>query len=159
MFERLLKLRYIAVVVVALSIMHSIMFLFIGARMAVKTYWNVLRDVPAGEQTHPAMELLHSLDMFLVSLVVMILALGIAKLFLLPHTTTADRNIPLPSWLQIETFSDLKVLLWETILSALLIIAMSTLASGVFKTLEWTALVIPSAILLLAMSLYFVRKH
>ena len=159
MFQRLLKIRYVAVVVVVLCVLHALMFFIMGAELAGKTYWHVLSGAMVGGLERPGLDLLHSLDLLLIGLVLMILALGVAKLFLLPHDGSAAATSPLPSWLNIETFSDLKILLWETILTALLIVALSTLASGIFERLEWTAMVIPAAIFVLALSLYFMRKH
>jgi uncharacterized membrane protein YqhA len=159
MFEYLLKIRYVAVVVVVLGIAHSVMFLIMGAQLAVKTYWQVLTGRAVGGLERPGLELLHSLDLLLIGLVIMILAVGVAKLFLLPRGAAAPTKSPLPTWLNIETFSDLKILLWETILTALLIVALTTLASGIFERLDWSALALPSAIFVLALSLYFMRKH
>jgi uncharacterized membrane protein YqhA len=151
----LLKIRYLAAVVVVLAIVHSVMFLFLGARRSVVSYLHILRapDVDAG---NPGLELLHSLDFFLVSLVLMILALGVAKLFLLPPTLNFSAR--LPAWLHVETFSDLKFLLWETILTTLLIAALPVLVAGMHGKLDWTALVIPAAVLVLALSLYCMKK-
>jgi uncharacterized membrane protein YqhA len=153
--EHLLKARYVAAVVVVLSLLHSLMFLFIGARSAVVTYWHVITGSAAGGR--PGLELLHSLDLFLISLVLLILALGVAKLFLRSPTASPHPDW-LPSWLHIETFGDLKFLLWESILTTLLIAALPSLASGLFGELTLISLVVPATILLLALSLYFMRK-
>ena len=50
------------------------------------------------------------------------------------------------------------MLLWETILTTLLIVALSDLIRGLFTKLEWSTLTIPAAILLLALSLFFIKK-
>jgi uncharacterized membrane protein YqhA len=157
LFEGLLRVRYIAVVVVVLALLHSVTFLVIGARSALGTYRHVLlgRDEPI---ERPGLELLHSLDFFLVSLVLMILAVGVAKLFLLPPAP-AYRPSTLPSWLELETFSDLKVLLWETVLTTMLVAAIPIFTTGIGEKLEWSALVMPAAILLLALSLHLMKKH
>jgi hypothetical protein len=49
-------------------------------------------------------------------------------------------------------------MLWETILTTLLIVGLSDLIRELFTPLEWSALVLPVAILLLSMSLYFIRQ-
>jgi uncharacterized membrane protein YqhA len=156
LLEHLLKIRYVAAVVVILSLLHSLTFLFIGARIALVTYWQVLRAAGGEEAHEPGMALLHSLDYFLVSLVLMILGLGVAKLFLLP--SRAQTSFRPPSWLDIGSFSDLKFLLWETILTTLLIVALPIFTAGLFGNLEWSALVTPVAIVLLAFSLYLMKK-
>jgi uncharacterized membrane protein YqhA len=156
LFEQLLKVRFVAVVVVILSFLHSLAFLFLGARSAIETYLHIL-GVGGAAMERPALELLHSLDFFLVSLVLLILSLGVAKLFLLPPAAPHSRR--LPSWLDVETFSDLKYLLWETILTTLLIAALPLLTAGLFGEVEWVALASPAAIFLLALSLYFMKKE
>jgi uncharacterized membrane protein YqhA len=151
-FEHLLKARYFAAVVVLVSILHALTFLIMGTRIAFKTYWHVLRGAPPEGKVGPGVELLHSLDYLLISLVLMILALAVAKLFLFPRSSSV------PAWLDIDSFSDLKYLLWETILTALLIIGLSLLATGMNDRLTWSALIIPAAILVLSISLYFMKR-
>src|SRR5262249_44994417 len=145
LLEQLLKIRYIAVVVVILSILHSIAFLFLGGRIAFHAYHLIITGSHAGENVRPGLEILHSLDFLLISLVLLILGLGVAKLFLLPPPAPG-RTYALPTWLNMKTFSDLKVLLWETILTALVVFGLPTLSSDLAGTLAWTALVLPAAI-------------
>jgi len=160
LFTNLLKVRYVAVVVVILSILHALAFLFLGAQLAVRAYGAIIGAEHGGENVRPALELLHSLDFLLISLVLLILALGVTKLFLItPRALEHPRSRnQLPSWLNIETFSDLKAILWETILTAMLVFGLPTLTVGLLGQLEWSALVLPGAILLLALSLFFIKK-
>jgi uncharacterized membrane protein YqhA len=154
--KHLLKVTYLAAVVSVLAILHALAFFVMGTKIAVHAYAMVLgRGNDSGQR--PGLELLHSLDFLLVGLVLIILAFGVAKLFLLPPTAFPKENSP--SWLNVENFSDLKGLLWETILTAMVIMALSVITRDLFGTLDWTALVIPGVILLLSISLYFVRKH
>jgi uncharacterized membrane protein YqhA len=154
MFEQLLKVRFLAVVVVVLAILHAVAFLYMGTHLAVQSYWHILTDQGGSGGERPGLELLHSLDSLLVALVMMILAVGVAKLFLLPHH---EERPSLPKWLDINTFSDLKYLLWETILLALMVVGLSTMFTGT-RQLTWSALVIPAAILLLALSLFLMKR-
>ncbi len=154
MFEQLLKLRYVAIVIVLLAVLHAVAFLVLGAKLAIVAYGHILTGGVSTE-LRPGLELLHSLDFLFVSLVLMVLALGIAKLFLLgPNVDESG----LPVWLRLHSISELKVLLWETVLTTLLIAGLPGLVSGLFGQLDWTVMVIPSAILVLALSLYFMKK-
>ena len=99
---------------------------------------------------------MHSLDFLFVSLVLVVLGLGIAKLFLLAPSSKYHEG--LPSWLRIESIGELKVLLWETILTTLLIAGLSELIAGLFTHLDWSILLTPAAILILALSLFFMKK-
>ena len=155
MFQYLLKVRYLAVVIVVLSVLHAVAFLVMGTRIAVRAYWQVLGDSASGWSS-PGVELLHSLDFLFVSLVLLVLGLGIAKLFVLKPSQQSMEG--LPGWLRIESITQLKVLLWETILTTLLIVSLSDLVRDLFTKLEWSALAMPVAILLLALSLFFMKK-
>ena len=86
----------------------------------------------------------------------LVLGLGIAKLFVV--NLTEEETAALPIWLRIDSITQLKVLLWETTLTTLMIVALSDLIRGLFTTLAWSALTIPAAILLLALSLFFMKK-
>ena len=154
MFEHLLKVRYVAVVIVILAVLHAVAFLVLGTKLAFQAYAHILIGGGASE-ARPGLELLHSLDFLFVSLVLMVLALGIAKLFLLgPNMEESG----LPVWLRLHSISELKVLLWETVLTTLLIASLPGLVAGLLGNLDWRVLVTPSAILVLALSLYFMKK-
>jgi len=157
LLEHLLKIRYISIVVVILSILHAVEFLLLGGRIAFHAYHLMLTGSRAGENVRPGLEILHSLDFLLIALVLLILGLGVAKLFLLPPLQ-GEHTYALPTWLNMKTFSDLKVLLWETILTALVVFGLPTLSSDLAGRLEWTALVLPAAIALLAFGLYLMKR-
>jgi uncharacterized membrane protein YqhA len=157
MFELLLKFRYLAVVVVILALLDAMAYLVLGTRIAFHAYAHVLDATSVTPiQDRPGLELLHSVDFLFVSLVLMVLGLGIAKLFLLAPDSKSHSD--LPAWLRIESIGDLKVLLWETILTTLLIAGLSELIEGLFTRLDWAILMIPLAILILALSLFFMKK-
>jgi uncharacterized membrane protein YqhA len=158
-FEQLLKVRYLAVVVVVVAILHAMAFLFMGTQAAVTTYWHILDGQLDPGSDRPGLELLHALDALLVALVMILLAVGVAKLFLLPHHEghPEGHSRSLPRWLDIESFSDLKYVLWETILLALLVFGLSSLSADV-EQLTWSSLVIPAAILMLALSLFLMKR-
>lgn len=157
MFEVLLKFRYLAVVMVVIALLDAMAYLVLGIRVAVHAYAHLLDGTGSAlPDNRPGIELLHSLDFVFVSLVLVVLGLGIAKLFLLAPNSKADAE--LPAWLRIEGISELKVLLWETILTTLLIAGLSELVVGLFSRQDWTILLTPIAILILALSLFFMKK-
>ena len=157
MFQHLLKARYLAVVIVILSLLHAVAYLVMGTRIAIHAYVHIFDESgSSSSESRPGLELLHSLDFLFVSLVLVVLGLGIAKLFLLPPTSQDHDG--LPSWLRIQSIGELKVLLWETILTTLLIAGLSGLIAGLFTHLDWTILLTPAAILILALSLFLMKK-
>jgi len=154
MFERFMKVRYVAVVIVILALLHAVAFLAMGTHVAVLAYRHIFDEGPTFG-SGPGLELLHSLDFMFISMVLLVLSLGIARLFLVSPTFD---DAKLPGWLRIHSISELKVLLWETVLTTLLIVGLSDLTTALFTKLQWTAMVMPCAILVLSLSLYFMKK-
>ena len=154
MFEQFLKVRYVAVVIVVLALCHAIAFLAMGTHVAVRAYTHLFDESPA-IGSGSGLELLHSLDFLFISMVLLVLSIGVAKLFLVQPTFD---DAKLPAWLRVHSISELKVLLWETVLTTLLIVGLSDLTTALYAKLTWTALVMPIAILLLALSLHFMKR-
>jgi len=51
------------------------------------------------------------------------------------------------------------VLLWETILTTLLIVAMSDVSAALYEPTTWTILITPTDVLILALSLFFMKRR
>ena len=49
MFEHLLKVRYVAIVIVFLAVLHAMAFLVLGAKLAFVAYGHILFGVQTGE--------------------------------------------------------------------------------------------------------------
>ena len=64
----------------------------------------------------------------------------------------------IPAEIFFSSISELKVLLWETVLTTLLIVGLSDLTTALYARLTWTALIMPLAILVLALSLHFMKR-
>ena len=106
---------------------------------------------------HPGLLILESLDMFLVALVFMVFSIGITMLFLPKSGNKLREHVP--QWMNINNFMELKLILWEAILTALIVF----FVSDVFKQTEAghigkELMYIPVAILVLSLSIYVLRK-
>jgi len=123
-------------------------FLFtagIGVYKTIHAYSILYVDGIAGK---PGLEIIESLDLFLVAFLFLILSLGFMKLFF--PDFNGFNKISLP-WLKVEDFFQLKHLTWNAILLTLLI----TFGTHVIRStgpLEWTMLIVPAAVFLFAMS-------
>jgi len=155
MFEKLLKVRYLAVIIVAFSFLNAIGFIVLGAIRAVGAYIHIIRGEIEGE-SRPGLEMLEAMDILFIALMFVIFTAGIAKVFLV----TGDVDKDLPVWLRIKSFSELKLLLWETGLTALFILHIPLIVSYVqkFPELNWNLVVMPAAVALMALSMYIVKK-
>jgi uncharacterized membrane protein YqhA len=104
-----------------------------------------------------AIGLLSVVDMFLIAIVFFVLALGFMLLF---TDTSAGFPVNLPQWLRIKNFIELKVILWEAILTTLVIAFLTGLAGKKINGEEpqLSTLILPGGIFLVAISLYFLKR-
>jgi len=152
MFQRLLKIRYVIILAVAILFLNSIFFIIGGTVFSVKGYIEFAKNgfVPS-ETYNPVLYILKGLDAFMLAIIFIIFGLGIARLFL--FNKAPDDQVP--SWLRFHEMKGLKVLLWETILVTLVIFCLQVLLT--YKELGYELLILPGAILLLALALFFMR--
>jgi uncharacterized membrane protein YqhA len=101
--------------------------------------------------------LLKGVDLFLMAIVFFVFSLGIMILFTSPDNM---QPVKLPEWLRIKNFIELKVILWEAILTTLVISFLASLAEKKMagESLTILSLVGPGVILLISLSLYFLKK-
>jgi uncharacterized membrane protein YqhA len=104
-----------------------------------------------------AIGLLHTVDIFLVAIVFFVLALGF---FILFDQEETPASIKLPEWLHVKNFTQLKIILWEAILTTLVVSWLASLVeieiSG--KSPDIHSLVLPAGILIIALSLFVLKK-
>lgn len=152
MFVKLLRVRYIFSIAVVFLVLSSLVFLITGAALSFHGMLELakLGFIPS-EEKRPGIYLLEGLDYFMISLVFLVFGLGIARLFIFNKT---ESNL-IPSWLNIHSLKELKVLLWESILVTLVVLCVSNLIK--FPALSWDSLVLPALILILSLALFLVR--
>ncbi len=159
--EKLLRIRYVYVIAVIFTMLNSFFFLVSGVLESIHGFQIFFRKLRTGEPILVGIYFMESLDRFLISFVFMIFGLGIWKLFYVKE----DNIQGLPAWLKIETFKDLKVLLWETIMVTLVVFTISMVVNttsqkgATLYNLGWQALVLPTIILILSASLFLMRKE
>ncbi len=154
MFEKILKIRHLYLLAVVFTLISSVFFLVGGAIRSIHGYAEFIR-MWAGDASirTPGLHLAEGLDAFLLALVFLIFGLGIMKTFTHYHVDPAS----LPGWLHINSFKELKILLWETILVTLVVFSIGFIVRDT-RELTWSALVLPGVILILSVSLYVVKR-
>ena len=152
MFKKLLSIRYIIILAVCILLLNSVFFIVGGTLMSIKGYAEYIQNgFTPSETYHPGMLILKGLDAFMLAIIFIIFGLGIARLFL--FNNAPDDQIP--SWLRFHEMKGLKVLLWETILVTLVIYCLQILLTH--KEIIFELLILPIAILLLTIALFFMR--
>lgn len=141
----------ISIVTISLSMFFN--FLFTTGVGVYKTFHAFGMAYREGTNGKPGLEIVESLDLFLVALLFLILSLSIMKLFY-PQFTWFN-SIVLP-WLKIDDFFQLKQLTWYAFLLTLLI-TFGTQAIRTGGQLDWTMLIVPAAVLLFSISAKLLR--
>lgn len=152
MVDKILHVRYMYLVAVIFTLINSLFFMIAGVVNCIegyRLYFNTWRGQHEGSA---AIVLLEGLDAFLVSLVFLVFSLGMWKIFIRYDVSIQK----LPPWLDIKSFKELKLLLWETILVSLVVFCISAVASHI-DSLTWEILILPAIVLLLSIGLYLMR--
>jgi uncharacterized membrane protein YqhA len=155
MLTRLFQVKWIVFIIVLFTILNAIAFMAIGVYSSIEGYIGIIEGNVHSEE-HPGLFILEALDIFLAALVFLIFAMGIAILFLTPNTE--NKRFNLPKWLEVKNFSDLKLLLWEAILTTLVVYFVSDIIKR-DGNYTWDIILIPASILLLTVCLLILRRH
>jgi uncharacterized membrane protein YqhA len=154
MVRFLLKQRWLAVVVALFSAIHALAFIVIGVIRGVEGY-RMIFQAAAGLEAAPGVQLARSIDAFLLAMVFFVFSIGITTLFVAPAGSAAVEAVP--EWMRVKNLAELKFLIWEAILAALVVASVESFV-GSHHELGWNALVLPLAILILAAGLYLARR-
>jgi uncharacterized membrane protein YqhA len=144
-------LRIIILLICAVTFLNALVFVGISTYRSLHTY---LILIQGHMEENPGAELVESLDGFLLAIVFLIFAIGFGKLFV-PELQFL-KNIQIP-WLEPQNFSELKHVLWEAILTTLVVV----FAIQVVRDLDhltWHHLIIPGAITLIAIALKMLKS-
>jgi len=143
------------------KVIISVILLFSFLNVLAMLALNFLRGIHvyshlfSPDELRPGITIMEIVDGLLLTLLLLIMNIGFLKLFL-PNSKFA-KAIDLP-WLKISSFSQLKMLLIETILTTLVVV----FATNVVKNdgnLEWKDILIPTSVFLLALTINFVKEE
>jgi len=149
----LLRFRYVFLLVSAFSFVSALYFIGVGIVETVHAFQALFSSVDSGKWANPGVTLFEALDRFLISVLFYIFGVGMIKLFM----PELFRDAELPRWLDIRDIKELKVLLWETVLVTLMVLSVTELVSKKGE-LTWNALIMPSIIAVLSLSLFLMRS-
>lgn len=151
------SLRIIIFFISLLVFLAGIVLIIFGLYDFALSFGHLERNDPHQIPGLVATGMLKGIDLFLMAIVFFILSIGIIILF---NTEEKSRTLPIPDWLRVKNFVQLKIILWEAILTTLVVASLTSLiekkASNIQIDLE--SFIIPGIILLIAMSLYFMKK-
>jgi len=142
--------RIVIGAVIVTTFLNSVAFIGVGVYRSYHAYSLLIME---GVERKPGIEIINSLDTFLIALVFLIMSFGFAKLFY--PQFPLFKSIELP-WFRIDDFFDLKILLWNTVLLSLLV-AFAVVAIESEGHWDWTMLVIPAAVLMFSLGAKFIK--
>lgn len=160
MFKKLFDVRNIlkfsAGIIVFFMGLLTVGVAILGALKAMKTSLDLIKYIRTGDQDlHVGIQILDTLDIFLICLVFLIFTMGIVQLFIKHDNEEYLKSIP--KWLLVKNLSELKFLLMQTIIVTLFIITIEVFIS--FEdgpSIE--LLYVPGMILLLSGSLALLMR-
>jgi uncharacterized membrane protein YqhA len=162
--ETIFRTRYLSVVAVVFGAVGAVLMFVIGAVTtidAVVTYFGGHEDKAFSSDAALAatVEIVSSLDQFLLGLVLLVFAYGVYSLWVVADTAAWEEQrskMHAPDWLNVTSVTDLKVKLIEVVAVLLAVLFLK----GVLKNpmTGWSDLVVPIAVILLAGTVWLIRK-
>jgi uncharacterized membrane protein YqhA len=162
--ETIFRTRYLSVVAVVFGAVGAVLMFVIGAVTtidAVVTYFGGHEDKAFSSDAALAatVEIVSSLDQFLLGLVLLVFAYGVYSLWVVADTAAWEEQrskMHAPDWLNVTSVTDLKVKLIEVVAVLLAVLFLK----GVLKNpmTVWSDLVVPIAVVLLALTVWLIRK-
>ena len=138
-------------VIVILVLLNSLFFIVVAVYKSVHAYILVAHG---RMEEKPGVLIAESLDSFMIALFFIIFAMGISKLFLPNSNFIKGYDLP---WFKVENFSQLKYIMWEMLLTTLFVYFSSMIVIA-GSHLDWTLLIIPASILMLAVAYKFIKQ-
>ena len=154
MMRLLLQLRWLAVAIALFSALNAVAMVVVGVVRAVSAYVVIFEGPPWTEEDRPGLMLAESIDAFLIAMVFVVFSIGTTTLFLVRNERALES---VPAWMRVHDLAELKFLVWEAILAALVVASVAG-ELGVVGERSWTMLVLPVATLILAAGLYLTRR-
>lgn len=150
-------LKLIASIIAGLIFVSGLVLTVLGGLDFIHAFQNITDADKEHFVQLMAIDMLRAVDLFLLALVLYVFALGLLMLFSRP-----DQEIPIkvPEWLRIKSFTHLKLILWEAILTTLVVSYIAGLVERKInkEPLTFEVLYIPGGIFLIAVSLFFLKK-
>lgn len=146
-----LVLRITISIICVFTFINALVFVGISVYHSVHAYTIIATGSMADR---PGIYLAEALDTFLLAMVFIIFAIGIGKLFVPDSKLLKKIHL---DWLNPKSFSDLKGILWEAVLTTLVVL----FATSIIHQLDNLALehlIIPAAILLIAVALRMMKS-
>lgn len=149
--------RFIIYVPILCSFFIGLVFFGLGVYEAIINIYAILNGKMHSDET-PGIFLFQALDVFLIGFLFLIFSIGFSQLFIPKPSKALDAIYTItPSWLKVENFTQLKLILWDTVLTTLVVlfIAEAFRRNGNYN---WELLIIPISIVLISFGRYLLKS-
>jgi uncharacterized membrane protein YqhA len=161
--RKLLGLKYVLIPTIFFMFIISLIFTLRGIMLCSEVIWGLISgdihfitfsEIENAEP--PALLLMEAVDFFLLSFVFFIFSFGLFKIFFIGEIGSQNEN--LPKWLRINSMFELKTMLWQSVLTTMLVIFLNGFVIMISQNnMNWQFLVLPVSILIIAVALYFMK--
>ena len=145
-----LVLRIAVMVIGLVLVIDALVLVLRGLWMTYEAYHNLLTRPDIERPLMPALE---AVDLFFMSIAFFIVAVGLVQLFIGDLPFLKDVSF---AWMRVESYTHLKLLLWDTFLVTLLVLFLTRIFAA--RTMGWDMLILPGAILRLTVSSFLLKK-
>lgn len=150
--EKLFRLAIIFRIISAFCFLGACFFVFAGIYKFGVGFMHLYNSIVEREWLNPGVDIVEGLDSFMLALLFVIFAYGIYRIFILDDTDDSK----FPTWLHVHSFSELKLLLWETTIVTLIVFSVTLLVQTDKPTTQ--ELIVPGVILMLSAAYFLTVK-
>jgi uncharacterized membrane protein YqhA len=159
--ETVFRIRYLSLIAVVFGAVGAALMFVIGAVSAVDAIVTTSEDKAFSSDAALAstVELVSALDQFLLGLVLLVFAYGVNSLWVVADTEAWEEErtrLRAPDWLHVTSVTDLKVKLIEVIAVLLAVLFLKGVLLN--PDVEFSDLVVPIAVVLLAWTIWLIRR-
>ena len=147
--------KLIVAIPVICSLIIAVAFVGAGVVQAISGISGVVMGKIKTDE-YPGLKLFEALELFIFSLLFVIFALGFSKLFM-PKSKLSDAlDEVIPEWFRKINFTELKLILWETLLTTMLILFIGVILKNL-GNLTWQMAIFPVSIALISLAIFLIR--
>ena len=159
--------RYVSIIAVVFGAMGAVFMFVVGAVTTIKAIGvyvgtGDLKAFSSDAALEATVDVVTALDQFLLGLFLLVFAFGVYSLFVVADRETwteAREELRAPDWLKVASVTDLKVKLLEVvavIIAVLFLKVVLDVSKG--ADLPWNAIILPAAVVLFGLTVWFFRK-
>jgi uncharacterized membrane protein YqhA len=150
--------KFIISIPIICTFLIGVVFLGLGVYKTFEGFTYILKGY-VDTNVRPGVLLFEALDVFLFAFLFFIFSIGFSQLFI-PKPSRIKKAFEsiTPEWLKVHTFTELKLILWDTVLTTLVVFFVGNVFRNEKGIYNWETTIIPVTIILISFSKYIIKK-